>query len=175
MKISVTEALRLKNEISKLVQKLQYNLMSCSLGKTLEDDVEISSRGVSFNEANDALTKILKISEEINNIISKYNRDSGVDNIIRKLHNSKLLFEIYEKQLPNTKPKEHSKWENLGDGERKQVKIKYVPEISGIEMKKLINEQKKIFRDSQKQVESLNMKEIEVSFSYEDLESIITE
>lgn len=175
MKISVTEALRLKNEISKLVQDLQYKLHACTMGTNFEDGVEISTNDNSFVEVNASLVQALKFSEEINNTLSNFNRENKVDNIVRKLHNAKLLFDAYGRLLSQTKEKKHSKWENLGDGQRKQVEIRYVPMITGSEMKKLINEQKKIFRDAQKAVESLNMKEIEVSFSYDDLGSVIIE
>lgn len=175
MKISVTEALRLKNEISKLVQNLQYKLHACVIGTNYEDDVEVSAKEYLFGDINSSLVKALKFSEEINDVLSGFNRDNKVDCIVRKLHNAKLLSDAYERLLPNTKEKKFSRWENLGDGQRKQVNIKYVPMVTSSEMKKLINEQKKIYRDAQKTVESLNMKEIEVSFSYDDLESIIVE
>jgi len=175
MKISITEALRLKNEVSGIVNKMNYKINQSVFGTTTEDGVVISSNGTKFTEVNEAFKNALKYSESINNAISEFNRDNKVDAHVRKMHNAKLLADIYQNNLGKTKPNSFSKWETGAEHKRQAVEVVYTPEITGKEMKNMINEQKSIARNAQKDIEALNQKEIDIDFSYEDVEALNVE
>lgn len=171
MQITLTEALRLKSEISTVVRNLSRQINSASLGVTEENGVIISRNDVIFADVEDALIKGLNYSEELNNSISSFNKDNKVDAIVRKLQNAKLLLDIYTINLPRTKPTKQNRFESFST-ERKVVEIVYTPSMSSKDMKEKILSQKAITRELQTQVEKLNQQEIEVSFTYEDIEAL---
>lgn len=171
MQITLTEALRLKSEISTVVKNLSRQINSASLGITKENDVIISRNDIVFADIEDALIKGLNYSEELNNSISSFNKDNKVDAIVRKLQNAKLLLDIYTINLPRTKPTKQNRFESFST-ERKVVEIVYTPSMSSKDMKEKILSQKAITRELQTQVEKLNQQEIEVSFTYEDIEAL---
>ena len=146
MKLTLTEALRIKNEISSIVRTLNYKINSCAYGVTTEDGKITSRNDDSFIDVENALIKALNISEEINDKISDFNKVSGVDSIVRKLQNHKLLLKTYEGNLQKTKPTNHSKFENLGTV-RQNIEVKYEPLISSNDMKVRINAEKSKIRE----------------------------
>jgi len=172
MELTLTEALRIKNEISNTVKTLQYKFNSCSFGVTTEDG-EVTSRDTdSFNDVEASLILALSYSEELNNKLSAFNKESGVDVIVRKMQNSKLLLNLYVNGLQKTKPNKQKRFENLGTV-RKSIEIEYKPFISSKEMKERISVQKGLTRDFQSQIEKINQNKISVNFEYSDIESLI--
>jgi hypothetical protein len=173
MKITVTEALRLKNEIAETVNKLNYATNTAQLGVIKEDGEVISEPKDTFNSVFERLKKALGFSAEINNVLANFNKETGIDGKVRAMHNEKMLFNILTSALPKTKPTTHSKFENLGNGQRKSVKVDYVPNVNSKEIKDGMAEAKNKMRSLQVEVEKLNQREIELSFEHSDIESLI--
>jgi hypothetical protein len=175
MEITVSEALRLKNEISKSVQSIQSETHRAPLGLIKEDDQIISdeSDGKKFEESVFRLEKALKFSEEINSKIAGFNKANKVDDKVRSMQNNKLLLSIFEHALARTKPTKTTKFENLGNGTRKSIKVEYVPAVTSTEVKSKISHFKTKYRTTQNEIEILNQNTIELSFSHEDLESLM--
>lgn len=173
MEITITEALRIKNEISNTIKTLQYSINNSSFGETTEDG-EITSREDvdKFIKVEESLIKALNYSEELNNILSSFNKEFSVDVIVRKMQNAKLLLDVYNRNLPKTKANKVKKFENLGTV-RQTILVEYTPFISSSEMKIRISEQKSLSRQFQSQVEKLNQNKINISFEYSDIESLI--
>lgn len=171
MELTLTEALRIKNEISNTIKTLSYSIHQASLGVTTEDDKVISPDIDTFIDVEQSLIKALGYSEEINNAISIFNKDSKVDVIVRKMQNAKLLLDIYNRNLAKTKPNTRTKFENLGTV-RQSIEVIYRPYLSSKEMKERISTQKNLVRNFQKEVESANQNKINVSFSYKDIENL---
>lgn len=172
MEITLTEALRIKNELSNAVKELSYGVHQSSFGNTTEDGEVISEDKESFLDVEDRLIQALGYSESLNNSISSFNKDCGVDSTVRKMQNAKLLLDIYSRNLQRTKPTKTKRFENLGTV-RKSVEIEYTPLVSSTDMKGKISRQKAIIRDLQSQVEKSNQSRISVEFSYADIESLI--
>lgn len=172
MEITLTEALRIKNELANTVKKLNYSINQASFGVLTEDDEVVSEDKENFKDVEESLIKALNYSEELNNKISDYNKTSTVDSIVRKMQNAKLLLEIYTRNLEKTKPKKNKRFENLGTV-RKSVEIVYTPSISSKDMKQKMSEQKTIVRELQTKVEQLNQSKISLNFEYIDLENLI--
>jgi len=172
MEITLTEALRIKNDLSNTIKTINYSVNQASFGKTTEDGEVVSQDVEKFEVVEASLIKGLSISEELHNTISDFNKTSSVDKIVRKMQNAKLLLEVYSRNLDKTKPKQNKRFENLGTV-RKSVEMVYTPSITSKDMKAKITEQKSIVRDLQSQVEKLNQLKINVSFEYSDIENLI--
>lgn len=172
MEITVTEGLRIKNEISAAVDKLKYNINNASFGITTEDGEIVSDEKEKFQEVDEKLIKALSLSEEINDVLSQFNQSNGVPNTVRKMQNAKLLLDTYTRNLQKTKPNKSKRFENLNTV-RKSVETVYTPSISGKEMKNRISAQKQMVRNLQSEVEKANQSKITVSFEYSDLENLI--
>lgn len=173
MKITVSEALRLKNELSQTVKTLQYKTHSAPLGITKEDSQVINDEGDSkkFAEAVDRLTKALKFSEEINSKIASFNKEHSIDNKVRSMQNDKLLLSVYENALPRTKATKTTKFETVL-GNRKAVVVEYSPAITSTDVKSKISHFKTKYRTTQNEIEKLNQGSIELTFSHDDVESL---
>lgn len=172
MNITITEALRIKNELSNTIKTLTYSTHQSSFGITTEDGTVISQDKDQFADVEASLIKGLGFSEELNNTIAAFNKETLIDVTIRKMQNAKLLLDVYTRNLPKTKPTTQKRFENLGTV-RQSIEVIYTPSISGKDMKDKISVQKAIIRDLQSQVEKLNQSEISVGFDYSDLESLI--
>jgi len=171
MELTLTEALRIKNEISNTIKTLSYSIHQASLGVTREDNQITSPDIDTFIEVEESLIKGLGYSEEINNAISRFNKESHVDVTVRKMQNAKLLLDIYMRNLSRTKPKTQKKFENLGTV-RQSIEVVYTPLLTSKEMKERISTQKNLVRNFQKEVEAANQNKINVGFSYKDIESL---
>lgn len=175
MKITISEALRLKNELSKTVQSIQYETHRAPLGLTKEDEQVISdeSDNKKFEECVSRLEKALGFSEEINSRIAAFNKANQVDDKVRSMQNNKLMLSVFETALARTKPTKTTKFENLGNGTRKSIKVEYIPAVTSSSVKSKISHFKTKYRTLQSEVEILNQSSIELSFSYEDMESLM--
>ena len=175
MNITVSEALRLKNEISKSVQSIQSETYRAPMGSIKEDDQIISdeSDNKKFEEAVSRLEKALGFSEEINSKVASFNKANQVDDKVRSMQNNKLLFSVFENALAKTKPTKTTKFENLGNGTRKSIRVEYVPAMTSTAVKSKISQYKTKYRTIQNEIEVLNQNTIELSFSHEDLETLI--
>jgi hypothetical protein len=170
MEITLTEALRLKNELSNAIKTLQYSVHQSSFGTTSEDGQVISEDKFTDVEAN--LRKGLELSELLNSTIAAFNKESGVDSIVRRLQNEKLLLGIYTQNLQKTKPSKSKRFETVGNA-RQSIEITYTPLISSSEMKNKMSTCKSSIRAFQTQVEKLNQTKINVDFTYNDIENLI--
>ena len=175
MKITVSEALRLKNEISKSVSAIQSETYRAPLGLVKEEDQIISdeSDNKKFEETVSRLEKALGFSEEINSKIAAFNKSNQVDDKVRSMQNNKLLLSVFENALPKTKSTKTNRFENLGNGVRKSIKVEYIPAVTSSAVKSKISHFKTKYRTIQNEIEILNQGSIELSFSHEDLESLI--
>jgi hypothetical protein len=171
MKIHITEALRLKNEISALIRTLEYQAKSnIIMGKTYEDNILASEgEGLDFDLTIEKLEKALQFSEEINNKLADFNRINGIDALIRKMNNYKMLKSVYESSLSKSKATKTTTWVIVGDT-RKQVVREYRPLHNSTQIKDKINELKKSVRDIQSKVEKLNLETLELNFEHADID-----
>ena len=173
MKITVTEALRLKNEIAGIVNTLNYASNTAQFGAVKEDEIVVSEDKDSFTQVFGRFNKALAYSAEINNTLANFNRETSIDAKVREMHNEKLRFQILSSALPKTKPSSTTRFENLGNGQRKAIKVTYTPTINSNEVKKLMGDAKKNMRSLQTEIEKLNQKEINLSFEHTDIESLV--
>jgi len=176
MKITVSEALRLKNELAKTVQAIHSETYRAPLGITKEDGQSLTDEkdGQKFNEAVDRLSKALSFSEEINSKIAQFNKENKIDDKVRSMQNDKLLLGVFEGSLVRTKAAKSTKFENLGNGTRKAIVVEYVPTVTSSEVKSKIAHYKTKYRTLQNEIEKLNQGFVELTFSYDDVESLVS-
>lgn len=172
MEITLTEALRIKNELSNTIKTLNYGIHQSSFGKTYEDGEIVSQDVETFENVENSLIKALEYSEELNGKIADFNRTVGVDVTVRKMQNAKLLLDIYSRNLDKTKPKTNKRFENLGTV-RKSIELTYTPTVTAKAMKDRISAQKTKIRGFQAQIEKANQTKITIGFEYSDLESLV--
>jgi len=167
MKVTITEALRLKNEVSQIVNKV--NAMAVDYGITKENGEEsvISDRD-SFIDQIDKLEKILKISEAINSILAKFSVDSGVSDLVRKSKNIELQKQLLERSM-GYKQTSRLSYQVVGN-ERVAVKTEFVPYFSGKQIKEKIAGYKSILREVTSKIDVANSSMVELPFEYSDLE-----
>lgn len=67
MEITITEALRIKNEVSNAVKTLEYGVRTSSFGYTTEDGQIVSEDKDKFVDVETSLINALGLSEELNN------------------------------------------------------------------------------------------------------------
>lgn len=172
MTITVTEALRLKNEISNIVKQLQYKINQSSFGDNYEDDTLVSTDVENkFIDTETSLIKALTYSTNINNTLSSYNRSNGVDGMVRDMQNEKLLLSIYQGNLDKCKPNKRKRFETVGNT-RVSIETEYKPTITSSVMKDKISQCKNKIRVFQTDIEKLNQGSIELNFGFSDLENI---
>lgn len=175
MEITVSETLRLKNEISQIVNNFNRSIRHSSLGHTTENGEKTSEGNeTSFKETISNLQTALKYSEDINNAIARFNSENRVDSKVRTLQNSKMLIEIYKNALPKTKSTKTVRFDTVGNNKQK-VEVQYIPDVTSTEIKNNIKQEKLNIRKLQSEIEVLNQKKIHLSFDYSDVESLITE
>lgn len=173
MKTTVTEAMRLKKEVSEIVCSLNDNAYrSINMGNVYIDGV-ISSEGYgySYSLVYEVLNRALNVNEEINHVLANFNRENGVDSFVRAMMNNRLNVKMLERLLPLTKPSCKNTWVEI-QNKRKTVVEEYQPTVTTTEIKEKLSMHKKQMRELQVKIEKLNQKEIEFSFSYEDVEKL---
>lgn len=175
MEITVSEALRLKNEIGQCVNTLNHGANYSSLGITKENGEEVSSgKENKFLDVLGKLKTALSYSEEINNKVASFNKDNGVDSKVRSMHNSKLLTNVFTNALPKSKSSKSARFETVGN-DRKKVTIEFFPDVTGTEIKKMISEEKEKVRVLQTEIEKLNQQKLTLSFEHSDVETLVVE
>lgn len=178
MEVTITEALRFKNEIAAMIRKLESSIRypsQITFGTKTENGVVVSdSKSIPFNTALDNLSKMLNYSEEINNALANFNRTSGVDALVRKQNNLKLKYNVCEAIIPQTKPTKTKKFETVGN-KREEIETEFIPSVNGSDIKKQMSAFKAEIRIVQAEIEKQNQGNITLSFSYEDVEALTLE
>jgi len=172
MKITLTEALRIKNEISKIVNETQHKIRYAEFGTLTENGITVTGDNQSFVELETVLAKALTLSQLINDFISDFNKQSGVDKLVRSLQNEKMFLKLYTDNLDKFKQKSTTKFQNL-TASREEIKVVYEPHVSLSVVKKRISDLKAIIRENQNKIESFNTTVIELPFEYSDVEELV--
>jgi len=174
MKITVVDALRLKKEISEKVRRIQeyINYGSESLyGIHYQDGEEMTDNVLKFDKLLDLLETAFSYSEEINNKISDFNFNNTITHKVRRIQNFKYGISVLEKSLNFLNNKVSKSFQVIGN-ERKLVVSTFKPCMDKKTVKGLIKSLKTDIRELQKEIDKLNNEEIEVSFDYDDVESL---
>lgn len=171
MIITLTEALRLKNEVSNLIKTLHYRLNTSSHGTLTENDVDVTREEFSYPEVEQSLLNALSISEQLNEAISSANARLHVGDYVRKLQNAKLLHGVYLNSLSKSKASVNKRFETVGNT-RETITVKFTPYVTSVAMKEKISTQKEAIRYLQGKIDQINQTTIELNFEYSDIENL---
>ncbi len=171
MKVTVNEAMRIKNEIDAAFNSTNYFQEKIAYGIVSENGVVISeTNATNFNDFLDKLKRIITIKQEINSILAKYNVRSGISDLVRRKQSLVHLKEVLDNAIKNIGPEKSNAYVNVGN-ERKLVERTFSPFVSKEhiknELKEINNEMMKI----QSKIDDLNCKKVDLSFlsSYDEL------
>jgi hypothetical protein len=180
MKVTVSEALRIKNELGNIINNIQRcsplygtRTQTSTLQDTNVSEIPVMDayRTVKFSDFVEIMKKAFNVSEEINSKLANFNTNSGLSDKVRRLHNNEVMITVYNTAVSNSQISENKGYQVLGN-DRILVTDRFVPFHSKSELKDKIKAYKTENRQIQIELDALNQKEIEFSFEYEDLESL---
>jgi len=169
MKITVTEALSLKNELKQKVQQAIYDMNSSLFVTTTQNGVNVTSTGMTYEENFARLKKVLDNSQELNDAISQFNMESKVSNYVREQKNLLVLIAQIQNAIKKSVAGSVTSMQVVG-AERIPVTTTSTPIVSAAELTKSLNFLKERNRELFALIQKANTQEIELSFSYEDVE-----
>jgi hypothetical protein len=172
MKVTVNEAMRIKNEMD-----VAFNSTACfrdtvAYGTISENGVQISGNDttINFDDFLKKFKKILEMKQGINSALATFNVKSGISDLVRKKNDLVSLKEILDRALKQIGPEKVNNYVNVGN-ERKLVERTLVPFVSKGQIKNELKEIKREMMEIQSTIDELNCKKIELSFlsSYDEL------
>lgn len=172
MKISVIEAMRLKNELHREIGKLQYSHGMISYGETYEGGERIDNQAMkSIVEHLEGSEKLLEMSLEINDALDQFNKDNAVSTMIRKIKNNDLLLSMWNNALASSEPKKGIKRVKL-DNKIENVEYEFKPFATKTEVRKLQKAIRAENRELQSKIDKANSQMIQLTFEYNEFEDL---
>lgn len=164
MKLTVNEALKLKNEIASKVNKLSDTYDIC-YGVRYKDGEAEQTDNVKFLDRFETLSKVLDYSNEINTRLAEFNA-KGISELVRARQNNNLLISTLEIALGNSSATASTTKNPDGSTTVHQ----FIPDNTKADLKEQIKKLKRVNRDIDSEIFKLNANEIELSFDYEELD-----
>ena len=172
MKITVTEAMRLKNEISQEIGRLQYTSRGVSYGTSTENDLRVDEQNeTTIVQHMERSKKLLEISYEINCTLDKFNKEHGISLMVRQMKNNQFLLSMYDSALNNAVAKDVSRREKM-DNKFVTVVTRFQPYLTKTEIRSTQKSLKSDNRQLQSQIDKLNAQTVILSFDYQRLEEL---
>jgi hypothetical protein len=174
MEVTVSEAMRLRKEISTAINQATSSVSRSAFGQHFEEGVLVSDEEQDkFQDVIEKFQQLLRMSWTLNNILDAFNVRSGVTSQVRARNNRQLLMGIYQNALMQSRPSKKKEREVL-DSEIKQVEREYKPFQTKAELKQTIAALKADIRQFQGQIDSANATKVQVPFTYADMEAAMT-
>lgn len=172
MKTTVTEALRIQNEISEMIRTAMGKERYLQYGVTYQDDTVIEERGSreTLPEYLEKIQKFFGLSQQIHSILAKFAVDSGVSDKVRERENLKSVQRTLESALIAMPTETLTQFEVVGN-QRVKVVTEFKPFVTKKDLKNRLKKIKTQIRELQVQIDALNAQLIELPFEYEDLET----
>ena len=172
MKLTVTEAMRLKNEISQEIGRLQYTSRGLSYGTSAENDIRVDDQSqTTIVEHMERTKNLLAISYEINSILDKFNKENDISLMVRQMKNNQFMLSMYDSALNHAVAKEVSRREKL-DNKFVTVVTKFEPYLKKSEIRKNQKSLRAENRELQSQIDKMNGQSVNLTFEYQDFEEL---
>ena len=173
-KIQVTEALRLKKEISTYFNRISSLYHSkVYFGTTTIDNVKQNDLIANKISASDYLTHLETLSnfsEEINDKLSNFNRTTKIDSLVRRKSNLQHQIDIISLVSEKSVGVEKENTTITGTGEKVKTITKFTPTLNVNNLKEDVLKLKSEVREIQNKIDKLNLKTIDLSFDFEQFE-----
>jgi hypothetical protein len=175
MNVTVTEAMRVKNQVSQKVQEIQSQAHQVQYGVMKEGDAIIGEQDTKkFEDFLQALNGIYSISEKINSILARFNVESGIADAVRQKANLTSIQNYLESAIAQSATRKSTGWQMVGT-QRTAVTQIFTPYMTKSELKAKVKAVKGEIRKLQSLIDSKNSEEIDLPFEYEDIDAITVE
>lgn len=174
MKVSVAEAMRIKNLLGAKIKSLSgweaknrymEATITVSFGVTEEDGQTVSDEGsLRSDDFIHDLETLTDLSFKVNTALSAFNDANKVTEIVRERQNLKLLVKAMEHVAKGSKPSTKTRFEVIGD-KRVAIPVKFSPFVDLADLESKIDSSKEKIRQLQVQLDALNSSVIEVDIS----------
>lgn len=176
MNVSVTEALRIKNQLACQVNAIRMQSSNIQYGESQENgkegDVKVGEQtGLKFNDYMVTLMEILDYSHRINSILAKFSVESGIADAVRLKANSEIILHDYETAMERSTSKKSVRHEIIGTV-RTPITSVFVPYNTKVFLKGQIKIVKETIRKCQSLIDQKNGQSIELPFDYDDIEAL---
>ncbi len=172
MKLTVTEAMRLKNEISQEIGRLQYTRRGVSYGTSTENDIRVDDESLTtIVEHMERSNKLLVISAEINNVLDKFNKNNDISLMVRRMKNNQFMLSMYDSALNNAVAKDVKRREKM-DNNFVTVVTKFEPYLKKSAIRQILKTLKADNRELQSKIDKMNAQSITLNFDYKDFEDL---
>lgn len=182
MTITVNEALRLKNEISNLLNSVQ-NIANRShlfgdqsrieYGELFEDGLRVEKpRGVTFENFKDRYYALLNYSNEINTEIARFNAENDIGFLVRLRSNLTDVEKLLLQAAAESKAYDRSRSNYVEGIGRVEIKSTFEPFSSEDEYVAQARAVRDGIRGADNDIARLNGADIELSFSFGDVDDI---
>lgn len=182
MKIRLGEALRLKNEISGAIVRMQrkfsgYGELTYGLTSrngVIEDDPEGTEK---FDLAMTQFQRLLAISHTLNDAIDFANKEAGIPSLARRKGNIEAIMKAYESALPLSNLRTYVEKDNVmeeGKTITREINCCFSPFMNKASIRRSLAELRTEKRAIVQTIMSLDIEtHIEVPFSYEEIDELI--
>ncbi len=182
MTITVNEALRLKNEMSGLLNGVQaIARQAASFGKSarlvygvlIEDGLEVENQnGIRFEEFKDRYFALLNYSNEINTAIAKFNAEHDIGFLVRQRSNLLDVEVLLNQAATESKEYERSRSSYVEGVGRVEIKTSFTPFVPDAQYVTEARAVRDGIRDIDNEIARLNSGSISLTFSFSDVDDI---
>ena len=173
MKLTIVDAMRLRNELKALVVG-RYGAQIL-YGATKVDDVNMPTSGqvILFDEHLKKRVAVFQMLEELNARLTEHNQAKGIYKIVEALQNKKDILQVVNTAIPSSKPSTSYQFVNVGN-ERKKIEYVFTPFTAASVLKEQAKFLRQEIRSLQKELTTLDQTEIEVSFDENVIDDLQT-
>lgn len=171
MKVTVTEAMRIKNEISHTINTLQMQSRYSLYGTIKEDGIEKQPNPtmVPFPDYLKTMEKAFSISEQLNSKLAELSVKTGISDMVRRKANLIVLRSALETAANQGVATSTTRHEVVGNT-RTPIVTTFEPFMTKKDIKSRIKTIKAEIRTIQSVIDGTNAQQIELPFEYDDLE-----
>lgn len=181
MKITVSEALRIKKEVAEHIRAIEYNDMrgrsyrlsgkkdlDIYFGETWENHELMHDEGkISVSDRINNVSKILDVSEDLNRLIAVFNHKNDVGILVRKRQNLKFLLNYYEEVVSKNSVPSAKSVRDKDTG--KVTKVVFKPSLSKAHIRNKIKGLRSDIRKIQADLDNINTQTIDIPYEYDDI------
>lgn len=178
MKVTINELMRIRKEIAGAIvserQKLQYNV---TYGRRFEDGVDVTETDKdNFIDVINKLSELNGVSEIISSVLDDFNLKNQIPALVRNIKNVTFTKDACSEALNKLNQSNSEKFMNMANGDRKLVLHSFIPYIVKQDFnEEYIKTRQTIIRKLQGELDKLNVTEVEIPYTYEDLDRMISD
>lgn len=182
MTITVNEALRLKNEISALLNGVQgiarhgatgLRTARLTYGEQVEDGLKVvNENAIPFEDYKDRYFALLNYSNEINTVVARFNAQNDIGFLVRQRSNLLAVEELLNQAATASKAFEHSRSSYVEGVGRVEITTTFVPFVPDATYVAEARAARDAVREIDNEIARLNSGTVDLSFGFGDVDDI---